>query len=528
MSFSIVKTIQSALRKGAAQGEATSVKGVIAWPSKIDNLGRLRRRQAVIAEQLAKAGVPDICVLSSEPALGEVSFPVTTADALAKSVKGSVVVIVPVDQYHVSHEWIRDLVEKVKETGQAWTHENYVSPLVGHLRLRSAFLAVPGAAADKVVRAVGAGEIALNAPKAWFRKRFLALGEMPITATNVSSFYRQASALDLPYSFVVETNSSCNYHCLMCPYHGARQKNKPTFLKAGTYRDMPFETFTRVIDEISALERPYEDDDVTAMVSPYRRGELLLYPQWREALRHIKSKPNLKAYFSSNGSLWSESDVDFVVDVGLDQLQISVEGHDLETHKRIRLNDEFAKVAETIRTIMRVREEKGKSAPLLQLAHTVNERNFDKVGAYIDFWIDKVDALFLGPENYAEDDSQNKRYKTEFSPVAPMGDEYRPPCSMVKDNIWIDAEGTVILCIGSKQTVIGDINRNSIQEILNAPVRLEVLANHAAGKYASGVCRNCAQWYSAYGKTIESEMHSAFMSPDTQYYRRKGKLTVDW
>ena len=112
--------------------------------------------------------------------------------------------------------------------------------------------------------------------------------------------------------------------------------------------------------------------------------------------------------------------------------------------------------------------------------------------------------------------------------VEPRPLEDRPPCQMVKDNIWVDAEGTVILCIGSKQTLIGNVNETSMAQIVHSQVRLDVLRQHWEGDYDKGLCSNCEQWYSAYGTTTDESEYNAFMSPDTQYYRGKGPIEIGW
>jgi len=192
------------------------------------------------------------------------------------------------------------------------------------------------------------------------------------------------------------------------------------------------------------------------------------------------------------------------------------------------LNNEFAKVASTIQMIIQKREERGLVFPFLQLAHTVNERNYNDMQSYVDFWLNKSDALFMGPENYADDVNQNKHYKLEFSPVKPRNSSYRPPCSMIKDHMWIDSEGTAILCIGSKQSIIGNVFDSSITELLESPVRMTVLQEHMNGVYDGSKCQSCEQWYSAYGEMKETEDASIFLSPDTQYYRRKNSIDLSW
>ena len=287
--------------------------------------------------------------------------------------------------------------------------------MVSSLSLKCGFaVTAPDVSADFAER-LFAGQIELAmSPAGALSTVGAAFSKTQVTSDNVQPFYRQAFYTDLPTTFIVETNSSCNYHCLMCPYHGGRQNHKPTFIKPGAYVDMDYDVFKRVVDEIAALPRPHQGD-VTAMVSPYRRGEFLLYAHWREAIAYIKAN-GLRGYFSSNGSRWTQDDVDYIVDSGLDQIQISIEGHDPDSHKKIRLNNEYEKVANTVRMIMATKRDKGVATPLLQLAHTVNERNYDLVPEYVEHWLNKVDALFIGPENFADDEFNNKGYKPASPP----------------------------------------------------------------------------------------------------------------
>ncbi|MBK7674978.1 MAG: radical SAM protein [Candidatus Accumulibacter sp.] len=491
-----------------------------------------KNRIEALVEQLNQAGIDDINAVTSDALFLDLEVPVGVRkigfSSLMNACNTRTVVVIRSDQYHASHEWISGLVAAAREECASQVHENHASPLMGNLRLSCAFSVISSGDVSRVLKEwERVGYFSTLDLNPIFESLGISHTVHKLNGNNVVSFYRQATRMDLPISFVVETNSSCNYHCLMCPYHGGRQKDKPTFIKPGTAAEMPLQVFKRVIDEIAALDRRYEED-APVTVSPYRRGEFLLYPYWKEALTHIKSKQGLRAFFSSNGSLWSDEDVRFVLDCGLDQLQISIEGHDLRSHRKIRLNNEFEQVVSTIRRIMHEKQIRAQSVPLLQLAHTVNERNFGEVDGYVNHWISKVDALFLGPENYADDITYNKRYKAEFSPVKPRPITDRPPCQMIKDCIWIDAEGTVILCIGAKQEIIGNVHEMSLLDILSSKQRVDILAEHAAGNYANDVCTNCEQWYSAYGETKETDEYSLFLSPDTQYYRSKSVVETEW
>jgi len=511
-------------------GKKTPI-AVIMAPTEATGRRTFSPRVSAIRDQVHEAGVTDVRVCITGQPSDRIDVPegvtVMKPRALAKEGRRRALLVTRWDQYHLSAEWTTSLLEECAAQRRATTHENNLSPLTGHLSLRCGAMALPPGLPAQHLQAVAAGAWDATAPSPYCDAVGLELEVMPIDARNVVSFYRRSAHLDVPTAFVVEANSSCNYKCYMCPYHGGRQRKKPTFLTPDKYADLDLDVFRRVVDEIAAMPRPYEDE-APIMVSPYRRGEFLLYPNWREALTYIKSKPNLSAYFSTNGSLWTDEDIDFVLDVGLDRLQVSIEGHDMESHRKIRLNKEFEHIASTIRKIVERRERRGLEGPVVQLAHTVNERNASMVDDYVKFWLHKVDGLFIGPENYADDDNDNKQYKVEFSPVQPRPDSERPPCHMIMSNVWIDAEGTAILCIGSKLTQIGSVHESSIAELLSSPARMEVLERHAQGRYDEGVCKNCQQWYSAYGTVEEQDDHSLFLSPDTQYYTNRGPIELEW
>src|SRR5262245_34846890 len=484
-------------------------------------------RVQVFSQQMRESGLENVLVASTDFRPKDIDCSVVALNSIGSMVKEHPTIVTWSDQYHVGSEFLATLLRQSLGSNKVVVPRIEGNSLIGNLRISGAAVAAPAGASQRILTEIGAGRLDLRYSHRQLENLKLDFEVHDLNSRTITSLYSRAVRLDLPIAYVVETNSSCNYNCIMCPYHGRRQIDKPTYVHKSSYTDMPLETFKRVVDEISALERPY-DPMTQIMVTPYRRGELLLYPHWREALAHIKSKSNLTAYFSSNGSGWTDDDIEFVLDQGLDQLQISIEGFDVESHRRIRNNSEYEKVADTVRRLIARREKRNLTKPLLQLAHTINETNFDLTEQYIDYWLEKADALFLGPENYADDANSNKRYKVEYSPV-PMPDvALRPPCQMIKDNVWVDAEGTVILCIGAKQNIIGDVRKQSITEILNSPRRWEVIEAHARGDVANPVCKTCEQWVSAYGKMEETERFSAFLSADTQYYRRKRDVTLGW
>lgn len=526
MFFNIVRQFR--------QPNESSPLGVITVPYReLLSKSYLKLRVSMLSAQMHLAGIEDVicCVLSmsSAPTIEFDGIKFISSRELSSFVKGRPCVFVGQDQYHVPDDWLRNLLEKsqasdMMQTVEAAKDGNHPA----HLRLRGNFVVTPSSLSTRVAKHIVAGRTQPHDMKTCFDGLGIKSNLNPITAENVHSMYGQAFRLDKPVSFVIETNNSCNYHCLMCPYHGGRQSSKPTFLKPGTYSDMPFEMFEKIVDEIATLERPYEDENTIATVTPYRRGEFLLYPHWREALECISSRENLRSYFSTNGSKWTDDDIDFIMDIKLEQIQISVNGHTSEIHKRLRLNDEFDKVVSTIERIRERRRKLKSDLPYIQICNVVNDRNIAENEDYISFWKQYADGVFLSPENFMEDGNSNKNYLMNFSKMPIPDDSIRPPCSMVKDSVWIDADGKVNLCMGSKLTILGDYADLSISEIINLSGRQDVGEAHASGNYDTGVCSNCQQWYNQLIEVTDNGPdEETLSSPSFIYYKNKRKSLVD-
>lgn len=490
-----------------------------------------KARIDLLVSECRKLGPADIFIVSPDriqvcPDGGSGGEADISPEGLRKRMASRAVVVLFSSQYHVSGEWIRSLLDLSIAQGKSQVPETNKTTLCQHLMLKPHFLVLTEADARKTAR---------RSSSRGFHAVLSELGPashppgpngVEVTAGNVNTLYRQAALTSVPLTYIIETTNHCNYSCYMCPYHGVRQSNLVTYVKPGTETHMPWDRFRRLIDEISDLRSPYEDA-VAKTIVPYNRGEFLLYPQWRDALSCIKER-GLGAYFSSNGSLWTDDDVKFILEVHLDALQLSIDGFSEDTHSEIRLNSDYDKVVRTLKQIMKEREERGFRHPTVQLAHTVNERNHHRVRDYVDYWIGKVDALFLGPENFMEEENKNKRYKIQYVDIAREPDSLRPPCNTLLINMWIQSNGECHLCIGSKRTPIGNIHDSSLKEILASDIRREVIRCHSEGDYANPVCRNCEHWFSAYWQSVENERYEARLSPDTQYYTRKGGLEKWW
>lgn len=163
----------------------------------------------------------------------------------------------------------------------------------------------------------------------------------------------------LPRAVYVETTSRCNSLCETCILtFGGREGPK----------DLRFDEFRRIAEQFPALER----------VVLHGIGEPLLNRDLGAMIRHAKAR-GAHVLFNSNaitlGARWQRE----LVDAGLDELRVSLDGSTPETYRRIRGVDAFAKVIANLEAFAAYRRERGVEHPQVSLWFTGMRENLHEL-----------------------------------------------------------------------------------------------------------------------------------------------------
>lgn len=181
---------------------------------------------------------------------------------------------------------------------------------------------------------------------AYRRERELALASSPRRRENferyTKSSRRQATVDYLPIKLDIENVSRCNFHCTMCVVSD--------WPKGKRGDDMPLQEFQRLIDEQYGLveiklqgigEPTMQGDDFFQMIKYARARNIWVRTTTNASLLHIKD--NYRK----------------LVDSGVNEIQISIDGADKATFESIRRGSRFEKVIENCKLINAYCREKG-------------------------------------------------------------------------------------------------------------------------------------------------------------------------
>ncbi len=167
----------------------------------------------------------------------------------------------------------------------------------------------------------------------------------------------------LPRSLYLETTSRCNSLCKTCILtFGGREPQK----------DLGWEEFRRVVDQFPALER----------VLLHGIGEPLLNRDLPRMIAHLKGR-SATVLFNSNAITLSQRLGRALIDAGLDELRVSLDGTTPATYARVRGVDAFAKVVANLERFVEVKREAGASNPRVSLWFTGLRDNIEEIPALV-------------------------------------------------------------------------------------------------------------------------------------------------
>jgi len=163
----------------------------------------------------------------------------------------------------------------------------------------------------------------------------------------------------LPRSLYLETTSRCNSLCETCIL---------TFGGREPQRDLRWEEFRRVVDQFPALDR----------VLLHGIGEPLLNRDLPRMVAHLKTR-GAGVLFNSNAITLSGSIRRALIDAGLDELRVSLDGSTRATYARIRGVDAFDRVVDNLVELAGLKAELGTSRPAVSLWFTAMRDNIEEI-----------------------------------------------------------------------------------------------------------------------------------------------------
>jgi len=266
-----------------------------------------------------------------------------------------------------------------------------------------------------------------------------------------------------PPTVRIETTNRCNARCTICPHSRMERES-------GTMDD---ELYRSLVDECAARG--------CNTLHLHNFGEPLLDPDLPERIAYAKGKGIGKVKIFTNGSLLSGSRAQALLESGLDEIKVSIDGADGEEFESIRLGLRYNRVVSNVDAFVRLRNEKNRTRPRVTVAccSTSNrEQSQDRLGAVVD------EYDFTRIHNWGDQDESGRR-------------RIRKPCSRVWRTFTVLWNGDVALCCldYDGKVILGNLTQDgSIAKVWKNSRYRDVRAHHrSAEQDRISICEHCSK-----------------------------------
>jgi radical SAM protein with 4Fe4S-binding SPASM domain len=277
--------------------------------------------------------------------------------------------------------------------------------------------------------------------------------------------------------------SSCNLRCKWCSLDHSKKRSL-----------MTREILAKTLDELAA--NPKFDID---RIDLHNAGEVLLHPDLEGMLRVIKEKRGSfrrkpTVHLLTNATLLDERRTAIIIDADvLDEIRFSIDGGNLNNYREIRRGADWETVKSNVLNFIAQNREKGKKIKTGVICIVPPEMSLKTYWMDDDFraLFSRIDNVELRhPHNWDGSEDlhlERKKYKTEGR-----------LCKFLLKDLVILPNGDVTVCCAdlNSRGVIGNVSKNSLEDIYLSARRLDMLDLYRKGKMENiTLCKNCAGYY---------------------------------
>ncbi|MEX1003693.1 MAG: radical SAM/SPASM domain-containing protein [Crocinitomicaceae bacterium] len=290
-----------------------------------------------------------------------------------------------------------------------------------------------------------------------------------------------------PVAVSIEPTTACNLRCPQCP-SGLRQFTRPT-------GNLKRATNTAILDGLGKNLQ---------FINYYFQGEPFIHPDFLNLVKEASDR-NIYVLTSTNAHFIDEDTAEKVVQSGLSELIISIDGMTQETYENYRIKGSLQKVLDGSRNMIRAKQKLNSKFPLLTFQFLVSKQNeheietAKKVAA--DIGVDQIIFKTVQVYDYKSgndlipENEKYSRYKRLKDGSYALKNKYRNACWRMWSSCVFTWDGSVVPCCFDKDAThkMGDIGKHDFKEIWKSAIYKEFRKKVWKDRQQIEICKNCSE-----------------------------------
>ncbi|MBC8413736.1 MAG: SPASM domain-containing protein [Nitrospira sp.] len=307
-----------------------------------------------------------------------------------------------------------------------------------------------------------------------------------------------------PFEIIIDPVNMCNLKCPLCVTGQGKNTRKLGI--------MPFENLKKIIDELS----PW-----LYKVRFYSWGEPLLHKDIYSMIAYAAQR-NIATEMSTNFTRSSPADLGKLIDSGLENLIVSLDGASEATYSRYRVGGSFKVVVENIRTLIQQRKARQRRYPEVEVQFLVMKHNEHEIDAIRELAEELgVDRIRIAPLTVNVNDTEQaytwlprdeKWSRYSYGNYDDKVYTKRKRCEWLWRSMVFNWDGSVSPCCvyeGPKSD-LGSVQEASLQEVWNneqyRSARGVFNENQKSGSEPHTICGRCK----GIPRALEKDQHGLY------------------
>ncbi len=286
----------------------------------------------------------------------------------------------------------------------------------------------------------------------FIQKNLKFLSSSPLYYAVLKTIIKKQSKKDRsgPYNLLIETSSSCNARCLMCPHSFMKRKRQI----------MTSVIFEKIITRLKK-EKPLINK---VILSGF--GEPFLDRHFLDRLEKIKNL-GYHVRFYTNASLLTKKIAQKLIDLGLDELNISLNGTTPSQYKKI-MGLNYTQTIKNINQLLKLKRQRKSPFPKVQISSIIIKENEKSIQKHLKTWQRKADSVTVSLA-HEWGGTIKLRSKKKFKKTSKTY-----PCRSLWHTLVIDSSGNFVICCRDYESKfkLGNIKTHTFKKVINHSARL--------------------------------------------------------
>lgn len=311
-----------------------------------------------------------------------------------------------------------------------------------------------------------------------------------LSSMGLSWVLRRPVVWGQPFMLMVEPTNFCNLKCPLCP-SGNGQMTRPR-------GKMDLQDYQRLIDQVG---------DKLLLLMLWNQGEPFINPCFTEMVRYARQR-RIPTLTSTNGHyIRTPEQARALVEAGLDEIIVSLDGVDQQTYERYRVGGKIEKVFSGVRLLSQAKKDLGRSTPLINLQFIVFKHNeaelqeaenlARQLGA--DKFLVKTAQVYTQEEAevFLPQSEQFRRYEVDQGELAVKGQPAKG-CKVLWYSSMVNWNGAVAPCCFDKDVdfELGQVFAGGdFRQIWQGRAYMDFRQRLLNDRQGIPMCRNCSEGY---------------------------------